>query len=142
MSLRQHRLLIYRLKRTFGQKIKYLVPTQNDHDILTGAITRAFTQFDIKRAVVMPAELMRSFVYDLAFIASAKNFTHGGYFDATNRWILVSAKDFPKGFKPKIKHHLEFDDEKWEIKTILIQPPRAFYAIAVQSLSNAVTVGR
>ena len=141
MSLRAHKLLIYQLQRTFGQSIKYLVPTQNDHDILTGAITRTYTEFVIKRAVVMPADLMRSFVYDLAFIASAKNFTHGGYFDANNRTILIGAKDFPKGFKPKVKHHLEFDDEKWEIKTILTQPARAFYAIAVQSLSNATTVG-
>jgi len=141
MSLRQHKLLIYRLKRTYGQSIKYLVPTTNAHDILTGAVSRAYTQFNIKKAVVMPADLARSFVYDLAFIASGKNFTHGGFFDANNRVILVSARDFPKDFLPKIKHHLEFDNEKWEIKTILTQPGRAFYAIAVQSISNAATVG-
>jgi len=141
VSLRAHRTLIYGLKRAFGQKVSYYVPTTNTHDILTGAITRAYDTYIIKRAVVMPADLVRHFVYDLAFIAAAKNFTGGGYFDANTRTILVAASDLPTGFRPKIKHHLEFDSERWEIVSILNQPSRAFYAILVQSLSNATIVG-
>ncbi len=141
MSLRHWKLLIYRLKRTWGQAVDYYEPTTNTHDILTGAITRAYTVHKIKRAVVAPADLLRSFIYDLAYIASAKNFTHGAFFDATKRIIIISAKDFPTGFTPKIKHHIEFDDQRWEILIIHIQPARAFYAFEVQSLSNAPTVG-
>ncbi len=141
MSLRQHKLLIYRLKRQFGQPATYYEPTANTHDILTGEITRTYNTYDIKRAVLLPAELQRSFVYDLAYIASAKNFTHGAYFDANNRMVLIDARDLPKGFKPKIKHHIEFDSERYEIVKIENQPSRAFYAIVVKSLSNAATVG-
>lgn len=139
MSLRHAKLLIYRLKRAYGQKATYYVPSRT-HTITTGAISTTWTTYSIKKAVLMPADFDRSFVYDLAYIAAAKNFTHGGFFDRNSRMILVDAKDLPKGFKPKIKHHIQFDDERYEIKVIHEQPSRAFYAFECQALSNAPVV--
>jgi len=141
MSLRQHKLLIYRLKRTFGQSATYYVPTSNTHDVTTGAITRTYDSYSLKKAVLMPAEAMRDFVYDLAYIASAKNFTHGAYFDSNNRVIIISAKDLPRDFRPKLKHHVEFDSERYEILKIVEQPSRAFYVFLAKALSNSATVG-
>lgn len=140
MGLRQHKLLIYRLKRTFGQSAIYYVPTSNAHDVTTGAITRTYDSYKLKRAVLMPAEMTREFVYDLAYIAAGKNFTHGAYFDSNTRVIIVSAKDLPKGFVPKIKHHIEFDTGRYEIRSFVEQPSRAFYVFLGKALSNAATV--
>lgn len=140
MSLRQHKLLIYRLKRQFGQSATYY-RTYHAHDILTGAITTTSDSYFLKKAVLMPAELQRDFVYDLAYIAAGKNFTHGAYYDMNLRLILIDAKDLPKGFKLEVNDHIEFDDERYEFKVILEQPQRAFYAIMAQALSNAPTVG-
>ena len=141
MSLRQHKAVIYRLKRTFGMLVTFYVPIKNEHNILTGQITRKYDEYKIRRAIVLPSTLDRSFVYDLAFIASNKNFTGGGYFDRNKRTIIIDSKDLPKDLKPKVKMHIEFDDERFEIVTIETIPGRAIYMFTVQSLSNSKTVG-
>jgi hypothetical protein len=140
-QLRKHKTLIYNLKRTFGTAVDFYELLTNDHNLLTGAITRDYKKTTIRRAIVLPATLDRSFVYDLAYIASSKNFTGGGFFDRTKRHIIIDAKDLPKDLKPKIKMHLEFEDERFEIVSIEVVAARAIYLISVQSLSNAKTVG-
>lgn len=140
-QLRKTRVIIYKLKRQYGQKAAFYVPTQNDHNILTGKITRTYDKTVIKRAILLPATLDRSFVYDLAYIASNKNFTGGGFFDRNNRMIILDARDLPKTLRPKIKMHIEFDDERFEIKTIDVLPPHAGYIITAQAISNSSTVG-
>jgi len=138
---RQHRVTIYQLKRLFGKEISYFEPVVNDHDILTGSITREYDETVIHLAIVMPLVEDRSFVYDLAFIASSKNFTGGGFFDRGNREIILDASDLPTGFKPKVKHHLEFEDDRFEIKTIEKYLDNSIYVITCQSLSSAETTG-
>lgn len=140
-QLRKHRVFLYKLKRQFGQKAVLYVPTTNDHNLLTGVISREYTKITIKRVMLLPATLDRSFIYDLAFIAASKNFTGGGYFDRNQRMAIIDAKDLPKDLKPKIKMHIEFDDERYEIKSIESIPPRAGYILMMQSISNADKVG-
>jgi len=138
---RQHRVTIYQLKRLWGKAIRYYAPTSNTHDILTGAISRTYELTNIHKAIVCPSTIDRSFVYDLAFIAAAKNFTGGAYFDRSTRNVILDASDLPTGFVPKVKHHLEFEDDRFEIKTIERILDNAIYVIACQSLSNAEQVG-
>ena len=134
---RQHRVTIYQLKRLWGTVVDYFVPTANAHDILTGDITRTYDKTTIRKAIVCPKVLDRSFVYDLAFIASAKNFTGGGYFDRHTRNVILDASDLPTGFVPKVKHHLQFENDRFEIKTVETIFDNAIFVIGCQSLSNA-----
>jgi hypothetical protein len=138
---RQHRVTIYQLKRLWGKVVRYYTPTSNTHDVLTGAISRTYDLTIIRKAIVCPSVLDRSFVYDLAFIASSKNFTGGAYFDRNLRGIILDASDLPKGFIPKINHHLEFEDDRFEIKSIEKHLDNSIYVIECQSLSNAGQVG-
>jgi hypothetical protein len=140
-QLRKHKILIYKFKRMFGQKVDFYVPVRSDHNILTGQIIREYDKITIKKAIVLPKTLDRSFVYDLAYIASNKNFTGGSYFDRNQRVMILDAKDLPKTLKLKIKMHIEFEDERFEIKTIETVAPKAAHIITLQSLSNADTVG-
>ena len=140
-QLRKHRIFLYKLKRQFGQKAVLYVPTTNTHDIKTGVISREYTKITLKRTILLPATLDRSFIYDLAYIAASKNFTGGAYFERNQRMAIIDAKDLPKDLKPKIKMHIEFDDERYEIKTIDSIPPRSGYIIMMQSISNADKVG-
>lgn len=137
---RQHRVTIYQLKRLWGKAIDYFEPIINTHDILTGDITRTYTKITIRKAIICPKVLDRSFVYDLAFIAAAKNFTGGGYFDRNTRNVILDVSDLPMGLVPKIKHHLQFENERFEIKTIETILDNAILVIGCQSLSNADTV--
>lgn len=140
-QLRKNRVFIYKLKRQFGQRIRFYVPTISTRNVITGVQTRQYDETVVKRGIVLPSTLDRSFIYDLAYIAASKNFTGGAYFDRNNRMIIIDARDLPKDLKPKIKMHIEFDDERFEIKTIDTIPPRAAYIITVQSISNSSTVG-
>ena len=136
-QLRKHRVVIYNLKRLYGQKATFFTLTRNDHNVLTGEITREYDETVIQYAIVLPATLDRSSVYDLAYIASAKNFTGGAFFDRNNRVVVLDASDLPVGFKPTLQTHLQFDNERFEIKSIQVVAQRAIYMLAVQSLSNS-----
>jgi hypothetical protein len=46
-------------------------------------------------AIVTSFRLARDFSYDLAFIAANKNFTYGGFYDETSKFVMIDAKDLP-----------------------------------------------
>ena len=92
-NLRQNKLIIYRLKRNFGQTIVLKKPIENGYNLQTGVVTRDYTLITISRAAVLPSEVVRSFSYDLSYIATNKNFTYGGLFDKDTRNILIDKKD-------------------------------------------------
>jgi len=109
--LRQHKLILYRLKQNFGVPAIFSFPTQNDYDVTTGAITRVFTTFTVQKVIVLPAALTREFVYDLAYIAANKNFTNGGYFDAQNRNIIIQKSDL-QGYVPSLEWICTFKNKQ------------------------------
>jgi hypothetical protein len=92
-NLRQIELILYRLKREYGQLIYVRKPTQNDNDTQTGKIVRDYAVYKVKKAICLPADLMRSFVYDLTYIAANKNFAYGGLFDKLTKIFIIDKKD-------------------------------------------------
>jgi hypothetical protein len=58
------------------------------------------------------------FVYDLAYIAAGKNFTMGGFFNMNERRIIIRKRNIPSTVTIKLKDHLEFSGERWEINEI------------------------
>ena len=139
-NLRETRKVIYHLKMRYGLALEYFDPTAQTHDPKTGDITRTFTQISIRRAVILPTNLSRSFVYDLAYIAVGKNFTEGGFFDKNLKHIIIDKKDFPKDFVPNTNHHMEFDNGRYEIKAIQVFEDRRAYVFSVEGVLNAPTV--
>ena len=139
-NLREIRKIIYHLKHRYGLAIVYLEPTAQTHDAKTGEITRQYNQIKIRRAVILPSNLHRAFIYDLAYIASSKNFTEGGFFERDFRKILIDRKDFPKDFIPGTNHHMEFDGNRYEIRAIQIFEDRKTYAFSVEAVQASSTV--
>lgn len=132
--------VIYHLKMRWGFTLTYLEPTSQTQNPRTGEISRTYTQHTIKRAVVLPTNLHRSFVYDLAYIAAGKNFTEGAYFDKNLKRIIIDTKEFPSGFKPDTNHHMEFDGGRYEIRAIQIFEDRRSYVFSVEGVLNSPTV--
>ena len=140
-NLREIMKIIYHLKRRYGLSLSYYIPTSQTHDPRTGEISRSYDVFVLHRAVILPTSLERHFVYDLAYIAAAKNFTEGAYFDKNIKRIIIDKKDFPAGTIPDLRHHIEFDGTRYEIKAIQVFEDRRSYVFTVEGVINAPLVG-
>lgn len=116
-SLRNHKKILYNLKRSFGQPVTFKFPIVNTYNVETGAVTREYTSIYVRRAIVLPTRLTRDFVYDLAYIASNKNFTEGGFFDKVVRNIIVMKSDL-KGAEPNLEWECTFKDKGYVVKEI------------------------
>lgn len=116
-ALRQNKVILYKLKREYGMNVTIRIPTTNDYNITTGAVTREYTEVAVRRAIVLPKRLTRDFVYDLAYIASNKNFTEGGFFDKSARNIIVQNSDL-KGNIPNLEWECVFQNKDYAVKEI------------------------
>ena len=82
---------LYKLRHSYGVPVTlYKVASTTNLD--TGEITETFTIKRIRKALVEPTREVRSFVYDLAYIAANKDFTSGGFFDPADRLVIVDRK--------------------------------------------------
>jgi len=114
-KLRFQRRLIYRLKRDKGVPLSFYQPVNTSQDLKTGVVSRAVTVTNIRRAIVMQSRQLRDFEYDLSFIAANKNFTMGGYFDQTDRVVLIDAKDLPSGFKLDLNDYVQTGNRRYNV---------------------------
>lgn len=126
--LKQHKQILYRLKRNFGQSVIFHIPIQNEYDITTGQIEREYKDVPVRRAIVLPETMKRLFAYDLAFIASNKNFTYGGFFDKQTRNIIVDKKDL-KGNQLELNWECSFKGKRYVIKSYTETEDGAGYII-------------
>jgi len=133
--LRKHKKILYRLKRNFGMKITITIPTQNDFDVTTGQVTRAFTTIDIRRGVVLPEKTTRDFAYDLSYIASNKNFTYGGFFDKSKRKIILDNKDL-KGNVPSLNWQCAFQGKNYTVENFTETENNAGYILLCNIVDN------
>jgi len=115
-NLREIRIILYRLKRSYGLPAIIKRPLTSIQNVTTGVIVRTFETIPIKRVIVLPAQNLRNFIYDLAFIAASKNFTEGGLFDQNIRTMIIDIKDAPKGFILTMNDHIVFETRRYEIK--------------------------
>lgn len=138
--LRQHKIIIYRLKRQYGMNAVLFSPDSTTHDLGTMKISRTWIETPIRRAIIVKSTEARKFIYDLAFIAAAKNFTTGGYFDEKKRLVIVDGKDLPLDLVPDLNMHFEFQDRRWEINSIDRVEDRAGFAFVVTETKGSDTV--
>ena len=116
-NLRENKNILYQLKRQFGVSVTWKYPLTNDYDVTTGAVSRTYQTIKVRKTIVLPTRYTRDFVYDLAYIASNKNFTEGGYFDKTIRNFIVLKKDL-KGHTPTLEWECTYKDKIYVVKEI------------------------
>lgn len=98
-NLRQSRNTIYKLKQNYG-KVAYLrKPTTSTSDVTTGKMTRAYDVHRINKAVILPIDTLKTFIYDLTYVAANKNFTYGAYFDKSSSFVIIDPIDLPLGLE-------------------------------------------
>lgn len=126
---------LYSLKRQFGQPIVLSQPISNVNNVMTGEISIVYTDYSIKRAIVLPSTLVRKFVYDLSFIATNKNFTYGGYFDRFSRLVIIDKKDIQNN-ELELDWICTFDDIKYQIQTIEETEDNSGYLILINNIGK------
>lgn len=116
--LRQHRVILYRLKRNFGTPVTFDEITSLTHNLRTGVKTVGKTVVSLRKAIVLPGDLSKKFSYDLTFIAGNNNFTYGALFDEKFRSIIVEKKDLPAAFNLELDYYINIDGDRYAIKSI------------------------
>jgi len=140
-ALRQITVILYRLKRQFGLAVTIYQYASQTNNVETGEISRNYNVFNVRRAPVLPDRIDRSFIYDLTFIAANNNFVGGGLFDRKSRTLLFDARDLPKGFVFTNDDHIEFDDQRYEIKTITALEQKKGFLLTVAGIDSSETIG-
>ncbi len=135
-NLRKHRGIIYKLRRDWGLEVTLYRPITNTENLLTGKLSRGFQTVTIKDAPVLPADVDRSFVYDLAYIAADKNFTEGAFFDRKQRSVILDARQLPKGFEPNLNDFVVFKTQRYTIKSVQFIEEFAAYRLKVIAIEN------
>lgn len=135
-NLRKHRGIIYKLQRDWGLEVTLYRPVSSAQDLQTGKLSRGFQIVTIHKAPVLPADVDRSFVYDLAYIAASKNFTEGAFFDRKQRSVILEARQLPKGFEPNLDDFLVFKTQRYTIKGVQFIEEFAAFRLRVLAIEN------
>jgi hypothetical protein len=136
---RMIRKAIYRLKRDYGFPLRLYKITDVTMDLETGTKKRAVTFKQINRAVLVSARFYRSFVYDLSYIAAAKDFTSGGFFDAHDRAILLDWQD-TRDFEIKVDDYVVYDNKQYVITEIRHFEFKTLYLIKVRGVRGSEVI--
>jgi len=135
-NLKKHKGIIYKLRRDWGLEVTLYRPISSTQNLQTGELSRGFQVVTIKNAPVLPANLDRTFIYDLAYIAASKNFTEGAFFDRKTRSVILDVRQLPKGFEPTLDDFLVFKTQKYEIILIQFIEEFAAFRLGILAIEN------
>lgn len=108
--------VLYKLKRDFGIKAELVWRTNVIPNLDTGKQTVKRDAINIRRCIVLPETQERTFTYALAFIASNKNFTYGGFFDVNRRMLVIDKKDLPSDFEITTDHYFIVNGTRYDVE--------------------------
>lgn len=132
---REMRRLLYPIKRRRGEPIQIHQIDDNSVNLQSGAITKSYLTYRIKKAVVLPVNFDRSFVYDLAYIAANKNFTAGGLFDKSYTTVIIDIPDLPIGIVITLNDYCSISGVTYKIaKSDVFE--NAFYILKLVTITN------
>jgi hypothetical protein len=115
---RRIRQALYALKRGFGSTVKLYKLKDTETDYETGTKTIDSSVITIHRCIVLPARIQREVVNTISIISANKSFVYGGSYDADTRIFVIDARDLPKGYVIQVDDWLEFDNYRFNPKTI------------------------
>ena len=109
-NLRQINTILYRLKKDYGIPVDLRNLIDSEVNRETGVVSINYDTLKIKKAIVLPAKAIPSFVYDLSYIAANRNFSYGGFFGSHTRTVIVDGVDLKDDFLIKEKTEAIFEN--------------------------------
>lgn len=129
---RHIRRTLYTLKRRWPTPVQlHSVSGEPITDYDSGIIEEKESTIRIRKSIELPRNELRKFVYDLAYIASSKNFTYGGLFDQATRIVLIDRKDLPKGYVISIDQEATVEGERFQVNTTSELPYKTGYIVGL-----------
>lgn len=126
--------VLYRLKRRYGNVVDIVWRESSVTNRETGVKTVVKDSLRVQRMIVLPSQVHREFSYDLAYIAAAKNFTYGAFFDTDTRRFIVDAHDLPTDFEIKPGYWFVYDTKRYDVKEAeRFEENRGWLVLAKQS---------
>ncbi len=122
------------LKRQYGLPVHFVKAVSEDPDLDTGAKYRTYTYEKVRKALILPQKMIRDFVYDLSYIAAAKNFTTGAYFDSTKSTVIVEGANLSESYG--VQDFVVFNEQVWEIKDVARHPQGIILGFSVIALKG------
>ncbi len=132
------RKVLYQLKRDYGLSINVNFRTSSTIDSKTLQKTAIVDSFKIARAILLPSNMERAFVYSLPMIASNKNFTYGALFDLDRRRLIIDAKDIPATVTLDNDMWLIFDGKRYDLEEIHEFEFSSGFMLVVKQATNVV----
>lgn len=127
------RQVLYRLKRNKNWSATVTLTVASDtYDLETGDITAGSTVYTIKHVIVLPANLSRDFVYDLAFIAANKNFTMGGFYDQQDRVFIIDKREI-KAYTPTQSDFINHNGVRYNIIKVSVTEDDSSYLVQAKN---------
>ena len=127
---------LYRLKRSLAYPVVVQKITATTRDSECGTRVRTFEHHHVKRAVVGNTDVLKKFVYDLAYIAANKNFTTGALFDQYDVLFIIDGNDLPKGVEINHDTRIIRDAQLHEIKSYTSSADNKSYIIHARYLEQ------
>jgi hypothetical protein len=135
-NLRQITAILYRLKRNYGGEVKLRNRLYSDVDRKTGKLDVNYDTITIRKAIILPAKAVPSFVYDLAYTAAGRNFTYGGLFGSHTRNVIVDGVDLIEDFLVKEKTEVLFEQSIHVLKDFRPTATNLSFLLTVTTLSS------
>lgn len=135
---REARKVIYGLKRKLGRPIKAVIDKGVTHDHTDGTVTKDYDAQIIHKAIILVKRDFNTFIQDLAYISSNRNFTSGGLFEESDRLIIIDGQE---KFNPQLASYFEFDSEKWKIAESDVLLDNRGYLVRVIKIKGNAPVG-
>jgi len=135
-TLRQIKVILYRLKRNFGIPVKIIHTVSQTYDVQTGETVRSEDLITVRRGICITPRVARDFSYDLSFIAANKNFTYGGFYDTASRVLILDSKDVPRTYVPDLNHRCTIEGERYEFEKIDSVTQGLGYMIGLRNVTS------
>lgn len=138
-NLRQISTILYKLKKDYGGPIDLRNQIETVVNRKTGNISIDYDTVKIRRAIILPARVTPSFIYDLSYTAANRNFSYGGLFGSHLRNVIVDGKDLSDDFLIKEKTEALFENAIYVLKDYYPTAGPRSYILALSSLSSMET---
>ena len=115
------------LKRDYGKRVtiaRYDYEETDDDTGVSKIVVKEKTV--VRRALISSERMKRSFVYDLTYIASNKNFVYGGLIDSSQASVIVDTADLPEGFTINQNDYVVIGEVVWQVEEAFAHESGAF----------------
>jgi hypothetical protein len=130
--------VLYSLKRQYGGSITVYKKGSQDVDYDTGVKEIDKDATFVRRAIILPAKVMREATQSISVISANKAFVMGGSYDSSTRMFIIDRRDVPVLPELTEDDWLVYDGRKYEIKQFEMAEFDAAYVITGKAVLGDV----